>query len=423
MFDIFEIFLSLIDGFIITDFLLRFNHLEWQKNKRFIAFALVMGLIVHIVSVWLKMSVVEILAYAMGGLIISRFTDVKIKANQSLLSVLFILMIMVVVSSITAELFVIILDVDLERLLENGTSIRIFCSLMIKMMIIAFSNFVIRINNTESRLNFVESIMLLLIQIFSVFIMQIGFKYHNFLNNNEMIVLIIGVLLIDILVYLVYDIINKISAERIKYATELQALKYENNAIAQLKETEKNIREIKHEIKNKMYAVIDILDEAKSETAKEQIYRYINEIDRIYEYAKTSNTIFNYVLNYFINLAKSRNIDVSIFINPNVDFKMSAAELSSLLNNLLSNAIEALENQVNPYLYIEASKYAEYQKFVVANSIESSVLSDNADLKTTKNNKHEHGFGVPKIKHIVENHDGYIDIRESNGKFVVTVFI
>ena len=172
-----------------------------------------------------------------------------------------------------------------------------------------------------------------------------------------------------------------------------------------------------------MYAVIDILDEAKSETAKEQIYRYINEIDRIYEYAKTSNTIFNYVLNYFINLAKSRNIDVSIFINPNVDFKMSAAELSSLLNNLLSNAIEALENQVNPYLYIEASKYAEYQKFVVANSIESSVLSNNADLKTTKNNKHEHGFGVPKIKHIVENHDGYIDIRESNGKFVVTVFI
>lgn len=423
MFDIFEIFLSLIDGFTVTDFLLRFNHLSWKSNRKFIIFALFIGIIVHLVSMTINMSVIEVAAYTVCVLLVSRFTDKKIKINNALLSILFFMMIMVAVSSSTAELFVIILDVELKQLLEQGTALRVFCSLMIKLMIIAFSNFVIRINNTESRLNIVESIMILLIQIFSVFIMQIGFKYHTSLNNTEMIMLIFGVVLIDILVYLVYDIINKISAEKIKYATELQALKYENNAITQLKETEKNIREIKHEIKNKMYTVIDILEKENSETAKEKIFEYINEIDCIYEYVNTSDTIFNYILNYFINLAKSRNVDVCRLIDPNVDFKMPAAELSSLLNNMLSNAIEALENQVRPYLYIEVSKYADYQKFVVANSIENSILDDNADLKTTKNNKYEHGFGIPQIKRIVESHNGYIDIRESNGKFVVTVFV
>ena len=49
--------------------------------------------------------------------------------------------------------------------------------------------------------------------------------------------------------------------------------------------------------------------------------------------------------------------------------------------------------------------------------------TDDPELKTTKQEKEEHGKGVPQIKHIVEKYEGICDFYEENGYFISCAFI
>lgn len=59
----------------------------------------------------------------------------------------------------------------------------------------------------------------------------------------------------------------------------------------------------------------------------------------------------------------------------------------------------------------------------VKNSIAESVLLNNPDLKTDKQNKSEHGFGIKSIKQIADKYDGSIEFNEENGVFIAEVWL
>lgn len=74
--------------------------------------------------------------------------------------------------------------------------------------------------------------------------------------------------------------------------------------------------------------------------------------------------------------------------------------LSSLLSNLLDNAIEAAQQIHNGYIKIEIFKYKAYYGICVENSFlgKNSIVHNGSQLLSTKSNNAMHGYGTPMEK-------------------------
>ncbi len=99
-------------------------------------------------------------------------------------------------------------------------------------------------------------------------------------------------------------------------------------------------------------------------------------------------------------------------------------DLCNLIGNMLDNAIEAAE-KVDSGAAVEVSIFSDkYQLIItVSNSILQSVLRNNSDLKTTKNETSSHGFGIKSIRAIAKKYDGLVDFYEENITFFCRVIL
>ncbi|MBP5222357.1 MAG: GHKL domain-containing protein, partial [Lachnospiraceae bacterium] len=72
---------------------------------------------------------------------------------------------------------------------------------------------------------------------------------------------------------------------------------------------------------------------------------------------------------------------------------------------------------------VRIAKAKGYETILVKNKISESVLGKNPELKTTKENRSEHGRGVPRIRELSQKYGGMCDFFEEDGFFAVCAFI
>ena len=184
------------------------------------------------------------------------------------------------------------------------------------------------------------------------------------------------------------------------------------------------IRKIRHDIKDNMSAVYRLVEEDKKSEAIEYMSSYLTDLTEKESLITTNNPVVNAVINSKLSAAKSYGINVvCICIS---DFTgITDLDLCSLLSNMLNNAISACKSCLieskRIYLHISADEYK--YDFCVKNTIESSVLKNNPNLLTLKNNKKEHGIGVGIIRSIAEKYDGKVDFYEEINEFCCRVIL
>ena len=64
-----------------------------------------------------------------------------------------------------------------------------------------------------------------------------------------------------------------------------------------------------------------------------------------------------------------------------------------------------------------------YSSIVIANDIAHPVLSDNPALRTTKNIRYRHGFGIQNMRQAVERNHGRIQFYEQNDLFICDILL
>lgn len=97
-------------------------------------------------------------------------------------------------------------------------------------------------------------------------------------------------------------------------------------------------------------------------------------------------------------------------------------DFSAVLTNLLDNAIEA-KCEEDPVLEVEIVRKRGYDCIGVKNRVRSRVLLENPELRTTKENGTQHGFGILQVREIVEKYEGMVEFFEEDGMFLVWVMI
>ena len=105
--------------------------------------------------------------------------------------------------------------------------------------------------------------------------------------------------------------------------------------------------------------------------------------------------------------------------------KMRDADIISLIANLCDNAIEYLAQipQEQRQMSITISSYKSYCRVVCKNAVASSVLAENPDLNTTKDDKTLHGKGMNILLTIAKKYDGELLINEDGNQLTISVII
>ena len=197
----------------------------------------------------------------------------------------------------------------------------------------------------------------------------------------------------------------------------------------ELRELHQNVRQLKHDMKNHLMVLTAYLNAGEYDQARDYTSELLDKFSTMHSYIETGNVLLNHIINEKLSYAKSQGILVKAEIENLAFEKMSRMDFSALLTNMLDNAIEALlrekeeEFAGKPQMQVVISSQRGYETICVKNRISSSVLAQNPSLETSKVEKDLHGFGVGKIKEIVNRYGGMADFYEEENFFCVKVFI
>ncbi|NLK95324.1 MAG: GHKL domain-containing protein [Clostridiales bacterium] len=195
----------------------------------------------------------------------------------------------------------------------------------------------------------------------------------------------------------------------------------ERDMAKEIQNLHKKTRTLKHDMKNHIMVITAYINEKNYEEAKNYLSKITDNLNRMYTYIDIGNSLLNYIINTKLQLAIEQGIDVKVEIENLAFNQIGSVDFSALLNNILDNAIEGSLMSEKKLIEVSILRKRGYDTILVKNKIGKSVLIDNPNLISTKENKEEHGYGFKQIKEIVDKYNGMIDIYEKDNFFCVYV--
>lgn len=211
----------------------------------------------------------------------------------------------------------------------------------------------------------------------------------------------------------------------LQYQLEGLQAEYQNNRDQQqeIERLHENTRRLKHDMKNHIMVIASHLNNNEVEDAKEYLSVVLDNLNRVYSYIQTGNSVLNYIINSKLEYTQRNGIQFKAEIE-NLSFSnMGSVDFSAILSNALDNAIEASMKATDKFIYVAILKKLGYDTITVKNKIDQTVLDVNPDLNSTKAESKTHGYGIKQIKTITKKYDGIVDIYEENNMFCISIMI
>lgn len=229
-------------------------------------------------------------------------------------------------------------------------------------------------------------------------------------------ILVLFVILNIIFFYIVYSKkkLEKEKQFRDKYIV-LQKMYYER-----MIEDDKKIRGFRHDI-----AIhIQVMNSLCRRNDLKALKKYIDNLSERYiedaVVTKTGNNVADYFINQTISeLRANGGIDYEIIGKFPQKAAISDIDFSILFGNAMENAKEALkEVEGDRKLKVSIMNYRGRIFLSISNSVDSI---EDINLKTTKNDSKNHGYGIKNMIDVVKRYDGKIDFKIEEGMFVVEI--
>ncbi|MBD5474856.1 MAG: sensor histidine kinase [Lachnospiraceae bacterium] len=190
----------------------------------------------------------------------------------------------------------------------------------------------------------------------------------------------------------------------------------------EIRRIQQQIGLLKHDMKNHTLVILSYLEENKTEEARQYAGEILDKLNRMYTYVNVGNSLLSYIINSKLSMAKEQGVEIKAEIE-NLPFSyMDSVDFSSLLNNMLDNAINGALESEGKKLEVNIVSEKGFDVITVKNSIDGSVLKDNPELASSKEEP-GHGYGMKQMKAVTEKYEGNIDIYEKDGMFVVRVML
>lgn len=285
-----------------------------------------------------------------------------------------------------------------------------------------------------------DEILIPRIQWFSIIIFPLGsiMLFLNLIDHIDGFSLILTCIILLAFDFTVFYIFNKMNYEYKKSMDEkleLQEKKIEariylteknvyENQLKMVEESNKKLRTLKHDLKAYYFALKTDIQEKNYDEAINNLDRMIPNTIYNEQYVDVGNVTVTSILNYYIGEARKNNVHVTFETKIPNELNIDSYDLSTILVNLLQNAIEALENCKNNKELIINLHYERNMLFImIENTHNNSNLKNEKDLVTSKKDREEHGIGIYSVKKSVSKYDGEIEYQFFDDRVKVFVLL
>lgn len=231
-----------------------------------------------------------------------------------------------------------------------------------------------------------------------------------------MAISVIALLMVNILVTIVYNHIQKMYNDRLKLELIAQKAEINTKNYKILEEHYDHQRVLIHDIRGHMQVMKGLL-ESKNYSELEDYLSGMEQDPALQKIVRWSdNSVLNVILIHHAAICKSLGIDISFDIRQHsVDF-ISAYDITAIFDNLLTNAEEAAKNTSEKYIKLSATQQGETGVLItVINSCNSAPdMDEDGNIKTKKKDKEHHGVGLKSVKQAVQRYHGVSRMYYSN---------
>ena len=166
------------------------------------------------------------------------------------------------------------------------------------------------------------------------------------------------------------------------------------------------LRRFKHDLVNHIGVVRELINEKKTEEAKEYIDTIWNIQDVFDLKIHTGDSFLDIIVNYYSYLAAKENIEFAVLGKLSEKMPLEMFDITTLLGNILQNAFEAAIKADVPRIRVELVEHKEEIFIVVSNSAAKRINTKTDFFMTFKKDKENHGFGMKNIVATVEKYHG-----------------
>lgn len=262
------------------------------------------------------------------------------------------------------------------------------------------------------------------ISICCILFVPLGLSSNEHIQNmNYLLIIIVSIIIIASGIPFLLRRIQKNHSLKIQNKLiKQEQLMYMN----QIKEANRYIEEIakiKHDMKNNIFCISELISDSNTEAAIQICEKINNELNNIPHVFHSGNIYLDSILNVICKKAKERNIDIKISLKTDLK-NIDGTDLISLLGNLSDNAIEAIDEDMDRRnIIISIFEKGDSYIISVKNDIPQSVLEYNNSLRTSKPDSIYHGIGLRMVNSIVKRYNGFLDITEENDMFIINIML
>ncbi len=401
------------------------NKFERRARKKFLIISFMAAYVILYFARLFNITVVNMIAFFVCNFFLL-YLCYKAKTKSAIFHCSILLVFNVTTEFVVMLFSAAILGTELLACLDNSVNL-IFQSTISKLLYF-FSMYILSKTSSNERRKEspVASLILFLLPISSTLIIYaILYALAEYeLGQAFLTLLLIGIVILlfsNIAVFWVYEFTLKIHRHNMELEYERQKEKSAIEYYDLLNEQNENSRIVMHDIKRHLNAIKSI---AKDETVTEYINDFIEDfnINKTVDYC--NNPMVNSIVNRYKSMCDRLGVKMNIDIrSANFGF-MSEPDITALLDNLLENAVEAVQNTENGFIdfsaFVRKNKYLSIQ---LTNSVKNIVAVKNNRIASSKKSDSMHGTGLKSIKRVVKKYDGEINMsfNEDNMTFTSNV--
>lgn len=191
-------------------------------------------------------------------------------------------------------------------------------------------------------------------------------------------------------------------------------------------------RHLRHDFKHSVHALSVLANSGDVENLKKYLADYEQQVltlDKLRPFCK--NAVLNALFHHYYAMAQSAEIRTEWHISIPDPLTISTLDLSSLMGNILENAIAGCRTvpEKERYFILTIEILEQNSLYIVSsNSSDGNLKKESGIYQTTK--KHgggrsqtEHGIGLYSIRTLAEKYNGMSQFSYENGQFCVDVVL
>lgn len=428
---VFELFVNLFQGYLFVMFCLRFLGGRFTKQKNtviamIVILAMFFSITIQNYITFFHFAFSELFLF---GAIMMPYSIICLK-GKLYLRILIPITAYVTLAGIglAFECFCMaVFNVNWKNITEDNHFIRYFMTIAIN-LIFSLSLFLfLKFQKDKIKLSSISDIIVFIIlplMGLTVILLSFIVSTNPDLGTSGLYILAVISVITFLMIIIVLSVMVKVSKSSELKAQNIILQKEQQFYQNEIKNSDEFIREvatIKHDMKNKILCIEDLIKKEEYDEVLSICKMTNNSLSHI-ELLRTKNIYLNSILNVIRQKANENEIDLKIEVNSELS-KINGNDLITIIGNLCDNSIEYLVKCPNKKMFIFLTEQGGYYIVTIKNSIKGSVLLTNPDLHTQKDNVKYHGYGLPSVKKCCKKYNGYLDFSENEKLFSAKVML